>query len=108
MLISTIRAEEYPFPREKAPRLCEGTMIAFSPGNQVDRAYRQADESRQAIDLLGFLGSVNVHDGDTIEVLRDNHAKRIRLSGIDCPEKGQVLSGLQASVYHPCGYGVRK
>ena len=39
-------------------------MIVISPVNQVDRAYRQAGESRHAIDLLGFLGSVEVHDGD--------------------------------------------
>ena len=32
---------------------------------------------------------VSVLDGDTIEVLHNQHAERIRLSGIDCPEKGQ-------------------
>lgn len=32
---------------------------------------------------------VSVLDGDTIEVLRNQHPERIRLSGIDCPEKGQ-------------------
>jgi micrococcal nuclease len=26
-------------------------------------------------------------DGDTIEVLHNHHAERIRLNGIDCPEK---------------------
>lgn len=31
-------------------------------------------------------------DGDTIEVLNGHHSDRIRLSGIDCPEKGQVYS----------------
>ena len=31
-----------------------------------------------------------VLDIDTIEVLHHNKAERIRLSGIDCPEKGQV------------------
>jgi endonuclease YncB( thermonuclease family) len=30
-----------------------------------------------------------VLDGDTIEVLHNNRPERIRLSGIDCPEKGQ-------------------
>jgi endonuclease YncB( thermonuclease family) len=30
---------------------------------------------------------VSVLDGDTIEVLHDQHAERIRLSGIDSPEK---------------------
>ena len=38
-----------------------------------------------------FSGSVvAVLDGDTLEVLHNNHAERIRLSGIDCPEKGQA------------------
>ena len=30
-------------------------------------------------------------NGDTLEVLNGHHAERIRLSGIDCPEKGQAL-----------------
>ena len=34
---------------------------------------------------------VSVLDGDTIEVLHNNHAERIRLNGIDCPEKGQAF-----------------
>ena len=33
---------------------------------------------------------VSVLDGDTIEVLHKQHPERIRLSGIDCPEKGQA------------------
>ncbi len=33
---------------------------------------------------------VGVLDGDTIEVLHKNKAERIRLNGIDCPEKGQA------------------
>lgn len=33
---------------------------------------------------------VGVLDGDTIEVLHNNRAERIRLNGIDCPEKGQA------------------
>ena len=33
---------------------------------------------------------VGVIDGDTLEVLNGHHAERIRLSGIDCPEKGQA------------------
>ena len=38
-----------------------------------------------------FSGSVvSVLDGDTIEVLHNSKAERIRLSGIDCPEKGQA------------------
>lgn len=34
---------------------------------------------------------VSVLDGDIIEVLRHQHPERIRLNGIDCPEKGQAL-----------------
>jgi endonuclease YncB( thermonuclease family) len=32
---------------------------------------------------------VGILDGDTLEVLNGHHADRIRLNGIDCPEKGQ-------------------
>ena len=44
-----------------------------------------------AVAVLGYQGEVvRVMDGDTIEVLHHQHAERIRLSGIDCPEKGQA------------------
>jgi endonuclease YncB( thermonuclease family) len=33
---------------------------------------------------------VGVLEGDMIEVFYDHHAERIRLNGIDCPEKGQA------------------
>jgi micrococcal nuclease len=33
---------------------------------------------------------VSVLDGDTIEMLHNQQPERIRLSGIDCPEKGQA------------------
>jgi hypothetical protein len=35
---------------------------------------------------------VSVLDGDTIEVLHNTRPERVRLSGIDCPEKGQAYS----------------
>lgn len=41
----------------------------------------------EASDFSGRV--VGVLDGDTIEVLQDRKAHRIRLHGIDCPEKGQ-------------------
>lgn len=34
---------------------------------------------------------VSVLDGDTIEVLHNTYPERIRLSGIDCPEKGHAF-----------------
>ena len=44
-----------------------------------------------AVHAADFTGQVvSVLDGDTIEVLHNNHAERIRLSGIDCPEKAQA------------------
>jgi len=33
---------------------------------------------------------VSVLDGDTIEVLHNTQPGRVRLSGIDCPEKGHA------------------
>jgi endonuclease YncB( thermonuclease family) len=33
---------------------------------------------------------VSVLDGDTIEVLHNQRPERVRLMGIDCPEKGQA------------------
>jgi len=41
-----------------------------------------------AADFSGHV--VSVLDGDTIEVLHNNRAERIRLNAIDCPEKGQA------------------
>jgi endonuclease YncB( thermonuclease family) len=39
-----------------------------------------------------FTGEViRVLDGDTIEVLHEKNPERIRLDGIDCPEKGQAF-----------------
>ena len=42
-----------------------------------------------AAELTGSV--VSVLDGDTIEVLHQQHPERIRLSGIDCPEKSQAF-----------------
>jgi micrococcal nuclease len=42
--------------------------------------------------FAGFVGPVvSVLDGDTIEVLHNTYPERVRLSGIDCPEKGQAF-----------------
>ena len=46
-----------------------------------------------------FLGRVvGVADGDTIDVLRESRPVRVRLHGIDCPERGQAF-GRQARQY---------
>ena len=44
-----------------------------------------------AVNAADFTGPVvSILDGDTIQVLHNNRAERIRLNGIDCPEKGQA------------------
>ncbi|OHE72751.1 MAG: hypothetical protein A2007_03010 [Verrucomicrobia bacterium GWC2_42_7] len=46
-----------------------------------------------------FTGKVvKVTDGDTIQVMRDGKAEKIRLAGIDCPEKNQAF-GQAATKY---------
>jgi endonuclease YncB( thermonuclease family) len=37
---------------------------------------------------------VGTLDGDAIEVLHNQHPERIRLSGIDCPGKGEVYGSV--------------
>lgn len=37
---------------------------------------------------------VKVSDGDTIVLLKDNREQRIRLSGIDCPERSQAFGAV--------------
>jgi micrococcal nuclease len=51
------------------------TLFAYSPTEDVFVA-----------DVVG------VSDGDTIKVLRDGVPIRVRVWGIDCPEKGQAFS----------------
>src|SRR4051812_16323108 len=46
-----------------------------------------------ALAVTEYQGKViRVMDGDTIEVLHNTRPERIRLRGIDCPEKGQGFS----------------
>ena len=54
-------------------------------------------EGQEAADFTGHAASVL--DGDTIEVLHNNRPERIRLSGIDCPEKGQAYRDPLMSPY---------
>ena len=46
----------------------------------------------QAAAIIGLV--VSVLGGDTIEVLHNTHLERVRLNGIDCPEKYNHLSAL--------------
>jgi micrococcal nuclease len=41
--------------------------------------------------ILAFTGPViGIVDGDTIDVLHNGQSERIRLNGVDCPERGQA------------------
>ena len=45
-----------------------------------------------ALAFADFTGRVvGISDGDTITVLNNGRGEKIRLSGIDCPEKGQAF-----------------
>ncbi len=57
----------------------------------------------EAADYTGRV--VSVLDGDTIEVLNGHHAERIRLSGIDCPEKGQAFGNNAKHATSDLAYG---
>ena len=48
---------------------------------------------------------VGVIDGDTIEVPHNQHPERIRLSGADCPEKGQAYGTKAKQAASALAYG---
>jgi len=59
-----------------------------------------------AVLALDFTGPVvSVLDGDTLEVLHNQHPTRIRLSGIDCPVKGQAYGQKAKQAASELAYG---
>ena len=48
---------------------------------------------------------VGVLDGETLEILHNHHPERIRLNGIDCPEKGQAFGQRAKQTAPRLGYG---
>ena len=75
-------------------------------GNDFDQTDEKPDTSFASVrnpfipvlcDAADFSSPVvSVLDGDTLEVLHIQRPERIRLNGIDCPEKGQAY-GMRAS-----------
>jgi micrococcal nuclease len=47
----------------------------------------------------GFVPVVEVYDGDTLGVIINNKREKVRLTGIDAPETGQVPWGARAKHY---------
>ena len=57
----------------------------------------QADNVASALAAADFIGRVvRISDGDTISVMHNGRAKKIRLNGIDCPEKAGVWATCKA------------
>src|SRR5439155_18686272 len=54
-------------------------------------------------DLSGMV--VGIADGDTITILRNGRAERMRLNGIDCPEKGQAFGTRAKQVTSALAFG---
>lgn len=49
---------------------------------------------------------VAVSDGDTVTVLTENHVQvKIRIAGIDAPEKGQAFGQVAKSSMSDCAFG---
>jgi endonuclease YncB( thermonuclease family) len=48
---------------------------------------------------------VGISDGDTISVLRQGAEERVRLSGIDCPEKGQPFGNRAKQLTSTLAFG---
>jgi len=73
----------------RSERRAQGRPAAHAFQTAADRSGAAA-----APDPIGAeytAGVVGIADGDTIRVLHDNREVRIRLHGIDCPEKGQAF-----------------
>lgn len=49
--------------------------------------------------------AISVLEGDPLEVLHDTHPQRIRLSGIDCPEKAKLLVSMPSTPSLPSPLG---
>jgi endonuclease YncB( thermonuclease family) len=69
------------------------TGQAFASQAEMQTARQQTHAAFPPIlPVSQFSGKVvSVLDGDTIDVLHNKRAKRIRLNGIDAPEKGQAF-----------------
>ncbi len=64
----------------------------FASQSDMLAALQQSTSQAKPLPVLPgeFTGKVvRVLDGDTIEVMHGGRAERVRLNGIDCPEKGQ-------------------
>ncbi len=99
-----------------------GVLAEFSPRSKRNQAGRDSLHPRTAMTrlfsiilllasmaspaLADFTGRVvGVGDGDTLSVLHDGKAERVRLNGIDCPEKGQPFGTQAKAVTSAMAFG---
>lgn len=73
-----------------APALAQVYTTTRDP--QTGRLVRAEASATRAQQAQTFTGEVvGISDGDTIEVLRDGRAVKVRLHGVDTPEKAQAF-----------------
>ncbi len=63
-------------------------MLFFSVSCQQSRDYSQ-DQVKEEAPAENQYKVIAIKDGDTIELLKDGKPLRVRLQGVDCPEKNQ-------------------
>src|SRR5207249_123625 len=49
--------------------------------------------------------AVGVSDGDTIKILHNSKPEKVRLNGIDCPEKGQAYGSKAKQITSALAFG---
>jgi micrococcal nuclease len=78
---------------------CDGTPLSKPCRSSLSKCLDTASAKSVQKSAPTFSGKVvSVLDGDTIEVLLNGSAQRIRLADIDCPEKGQPF-GQKAKLF---------
>ena len=78
-------SDERPIPLRFTSALVLSIVFLAAPARAGFKAGLDADNR-----AASFTGPVvRVLEGDTFEVLHNDHPEHIRLNGIDCPEKGQ-------------------
>ncbi len=85
-------------PKDSSGKCCDGTPLSaacapyYPPCDETEARPMITPSDPKATVQVEFTGkAVRILDGDTIEVMRNGKPDRIRLYGIDCPEKRQAF-----------------
>ncbi|GGK57111.1 thermonuclease family protein [Rufibacter glacialis] len=77
------------FRKNKYPFHLWLVWLLLCLGCQQSRDYSQDQKQEEATTGENQYKVIAIKDGDTIELLKDGKPLRIRLQGVDCPEKNQ-------------------